>query len=205
MNIKFPYWQGLLKLLTDMGDGTHAERIEAYPPKVLMTDANGTYARMRVDVGQTGFFAGREARTFYEFSVPAGQTKVIKVVAPINTIIQNFGGELHLAEMRIELRYGGTEDGTFSTQLPIFRTNTMSSASAYTPQITMATGGTHTGGTTVDLIHLFSGSSANKALDTTVTDDQPQGFAAGTYYIHLINIDGATATGIFRARWEERP
>jgi hypothetical protein len=205
MNIKFPYWQGLLKLLTDMGDGTHAERIEAYPPKVLMTDANGTYARMRVDVGQTGFFAGREAKTFYEFSVPTGQTKVIKVVAPINTIIQNFGGELHLAEMRIELRYGGTEGGTFATQLHIFKTNTMSSASAYTPQITMATGGTHTGGTTVDLIHLFSGSPAKKALDTTVTDDQPQGFAPGTYYIHLVNTGNATATGIFRARWEERP
>lgn len=205
MNVKFPFWQGLLKLLTDMGDGTHAERVEAYPPKVLMTDGNGTFARIRVDVGQTGFFAGREARTFYEFSVPTGQTRVIKVVAPINTIIQNFGGELHLSEMRIELRYGGTEGGTFATSLPIFKTNTMSSASTYTPQITMTTGGTHTGGTTVDLIHLFSGTPANKAIDTTATEEQPQGFAAGTYYIHLINIDGATATGIFRARWEERP
>lgn len=205
MNIKFPYWNGLLKLLVDMGDTTHAERVEAYPPKVLMTDSNGTYARMRVDVGQTGFFAGREARTFYEFSIPTGQEIVIKVVAPINTIVQNFGGELHLAEMRIELRYGGTEGGTFGTNLPIFKTNTMSSASAYTPQITMATGGTHTGGTTVDLIHLVSGANTNKAIDTTATDEQPQGFAPGTYYIHLINIDGATATGIFRARWEERP
>ena len=79
MNVKFPFWQGLLKLLTDMGDGTHAERVEAYPPKVLMTDGNGTYARMRVDVGQTGFFAGREARTFHEFAIPTGQSQIIKV------------------------------------------------------------------------------------------------------------------------------
>jgi hypothetical protein len=205
MNIKFPYWQGLLKLLTDMGDGTYAERMEAYPPKVLMTDGDGTYARMRVDVGQTGFFAGREARTFYEFAIPTGEEQVIKVVAPINTIIQNFGGELHLAELRIELRYGGTEGGTFATSLPIFRTNTMTSASTYTPQITMATGGTHTGGTTVDLLHLFSGDNQNKAVDSSASEEQPQGFPAGTYYIHLINVDGATATGIFRARWEERP
>jgi len=205
MNIKFPFWQSVRKLLTDMGDGTHAERVEAYPPKVLMTDGDGTYARMRVDVGQTGFFAGREARTFYEFSVPTGETQIIKVVAPINTIIQNFSGELHLAEMKIELRYGGTEGGTFNTALPILKTNTMTSASNYTPQITMATGGTHTGGTTVDLLHLFSGNNENKAADTTATEDQPLGFAAGTYYIHLINTDGATATGIFRARWEERP
>lgn len=30
-------------------------------------------------------------------------------------------------------------------------------------------------------------------------------FEPGTYYIRLINNDGATATGIFRARWEEQP
>lgn len=205
MNIKFPFWQGLLKLLTDMGDGTHAERVEAYPPKVLMTDGNGTYARMRVDVGQTGFFAGREARTFYEFAIPTGQSRVIKVVAPIDTIIQTFGAELHLAELRIELRYGGTEGGTFSTSLPIFKTNVMSSSSAYVPQITMSTGGTHTGGTTIDLLHLLSGANPNKASDSSAKEDLPQGFSAGTFYIHLINVDGATAEGIFRARWEERP
>ncbi len=27
----------------------------------------------------------------------------------------------------------------------------------------------------------------------------------GNYYIRLINTDGAAATGVFRARWEERP
>ena len=62
MNKVFFAWQELKKLLVDMQDGTHAERIEAYPPKVLMTDGNGSYARLRVDVGQTGFFAGREFR-----------------------------------------------------------------------------------------------------------------------------------------------
>lgn len=31
-----------------------------YPPLKLMTDADGDNARLRVDVGQTGFFDGRE-------------------------------------------------------------------------------------------------------------------------------------------------
>lgn len=206
-NIKFPFWEGVRKLLVDRGDNTYAERVEAYPPKVLMTDGDGPYARVRVDVGQTGFFAGREFRTFYEFSIASGTSRVIKVVAPINTIVQTFGAELNSAALRVELRYGGTEGGTFSTSIPAFPANSMSTASGYVGQVTMATGGTHTGGTTVDLLYLFSGTNTNASKDvaSSASEELPQGFSAGTYYIHLINTDGATATGIFKARWEERP
>ena len=205
MNIKWPFWQNLFKLLVDRGDGTHAERVEAYPPLKLMTDNNGQYSRLRVDVGQTGFFAGREARTFYEFSIASGETQVIKVVSPVDTIVQNFIVELELAEIRVELVNGGTEGGTFNTALPIFKTNTMSTASAYTPQVTMNRGGTHTGGTVVDLITAVSGANPNKSVASSASENLPQGFAAGTFYIRLINTDGATASGIFRTRWEERP
>lgn len=169
------------------------------------TDGNGPYARLRVDIGQTGFFAGREFRTFYEFAIPSGQAQVIKVVAPLDTIVQAFGADLFLAELRIELRAGGTEGGTFSTALPIIPANSMSTVSEYTPQVTMAVGGTHTGGTVYDLLLLYSGANANKASATSATEASPQGFPAGTYYLTLQNTDGNTATGIFRARWEERP
>ena len=204
-NTRFPFWQEVRKLLVDRQDGTFAERIEAYPPKVLMTDADGVYARMRVDVGQTGFFAGREARTFYEFSIASGASQVIKVVAPINTVVQTLSVELLLAEIRFELLIGGTEGGTFATPLPIIKTNTMTTASDYVPQVTMNVGGTHTGGTLVDLLTLHSGDNKNKAIASTAAENLPQGFAAGTFYIKLTNTDGATASGIFRARWEERP
>ena len=204
MNIKWPFWQNLFKLLVDRGDGTHAERVEAYPPTKLMTDSDGDYARMRVDVGQTGFFAGREARTFYEFSIATGARQVIKVVSPVDTIVQNFGVELDLAAIRLELVVGGTEGGTFNAPLPIFKTNTMSTASTYTPQVTMNLGGTHTGGTVVDLLTAVSGPNPNKSVASSTSENLPQGFSAGTFYIRLINTDGATATGIFRARWEER-
>ena len=204
-NIVWRFWQDKAKLLVDRLDGTHAERIEAYPPKLLMTDNDGAYARLRVDVGQTGFFAGREFRTFYEFSIASGATRIIKVTAPIDTIVQSFGAELDLAELRIELRYGGTEGGAFATSLPTFKTNSMSTASSYAGQVVMVTGGTHTGGTVVDLLTLYSGANQNKAVASSASENSPQGFPAGTYYIYLINTDGATATGIFRARWEERP
>jgi len=191
--------------LIDMGDTTFANRVEAHPPLKLMTDDNGDYSRMRVDVGQTGFFAGREARTFYEFSIASGATQVIKVVAPTDTIVQQLSIDLYLSEIRLELLIGGTEGGTFATPLPIFKTNTMSTASNYVPQVTMNRGGTHTGGTVVDLIQTLTDTNPNKATPAGASEDSPQGFATGTFYIRLINTDGATATGIFRARWEERP
>jgi hypothetical protein len=193
-----------LKLI-DMGDGTYAPRQEAHPPIKLMTDGNGDYARMRVDVGQTGFFAGREARTFYEFEIADEASQVIKVVSPVDTIVQMFSVDLDLAQIRVELVVGGTEGGTFNTPLPILKTNTMSTASDYTPQLTMNRGGTHTGGTVVDLLTAISGANVNKAVAATATENLPQGFAAGTFYIRLINTNGNTAKGIFRARWEERP
>ena len=203
-DIKWRFWQDITKRLVDRYDGTWAERVEAYPPAKLMTDGDGDYARIRVDTGQTGFFAGREARTFYEFSIASGASQVIKVVAPTNTIVQTFSVELDLAEIRLELVVGGTEGGTFAIPLPIFKTNTMPTASNYVPQVTMNHGGTHTGGTVVDLLTAISGANANKAVASSATEALPLGFPAGTYYIRLINTDGATATGIFRARWEER-
>lgn len=205
MNIKFPFWQEVRKLLIDRQDGTYAERIEAYPPVKFVTDADGDYARLRVDVGQTGFFAGREARTFYQFEIASGATQVIKVVSSTDTIVQSFSVELDLAEIRVELVVGGTEGGTFNTPLPIFKTNTMSTASDYTPQVTMNRGGTHTGGTVVDLLVSISGANANKSVSQSASENQPQGFSAGTFYIRLTNTDGNIAKGIFRARWEERP
>ena len=191
--------------LIDMEDGSWCERVEAYPPIKLMTDGNGPYSRVRVDVGQTGFFSGHEARTFYEFSIASGATQVIKVVSATNTIVQNLSVELELAAIRLELRVGGTEGGTFNTALPILKTNTMTEQSGYTPQVTMNGGGTHTGGTLVDVLTAVSGANPNKSVASGASENLPQGFAAGTFYIKLINTDGATATGIFRARWEERP
>lgn len=69
----------------------------------------------------------------------------------------------------------------------------------------MAVGGTHTGGTLLNVLQLRAGAPVTQAQEFVVNSENPAGFAPGTYYIHLKNVDGATATGVFRARWEERP
>ena len=205
MNKVFFAWQEMKKLLVDMQDGTHAERVEAYPPKVLMTDGNGAYARLRVDVGQTGFFAGREFRILEELSIASGATQVLKIVSPINSILYAFGVELTLSQLRVELVAGGTESGTFNGPITPFKTNQMTTASDYVHQVTFATGGGHTGGTVIDAFDIVSGSNVNKAIVQQVDENQPLGFGAGTYYIRMHNTDGATANGFLKLRYEERP
>lgn len=205
MNKVFFAWQEMKKLLVDMQDGTHAERVEAYPPKVLMTDGNGSYARLRVDVGQTGFFAGREFRVLKELSIASGATQVLKIVSPIDSILYAFGLELTLSQLRVELVAGGTESGTFNSSITPFKTNQMTTASNYASQVTFATGGSHTGGTVIDAFDIVSGSNVNKAIVQQVDESQPLGFSAGTYYIRMHNTDGATANGFLKLRYEERP
>lgn len=204
-NIRFPFWQEVRKLLVDRQDGTYAERVEAYPSKILMTENDNEFSRLKVTVGRSCFFAGRQAFTFYQFNIPTGQTRVIKVIAPVDTLVQSFGANLNVASLRIELVVGGTEGGTFDTPLSILKTNNMTTAGDYTAQVTMATGGTHTGGTIVDVLELLSGTPPRQAVASSANENEPFGFAPGTYYIRLINTDGANATGIFRARWEELP
>ena len=205
MNKIYPAWQDSLKLLIDRQDGTHAERVEAYPPKVLMTDGDGSYARLRVDVGQTGFFAGREFRVLREINILSGATEVLKIVSPINSILYAFGADLTLSQLRVELVAGGTESGSFSNVITPMKTNQMSTASNYVHQVTFATGGDHTGGLVIDAFDIVSGSNTNKAIVQQVDENQPLGFSAGTYYIRMHNTDGATAKGFLKLRYEERP
>lgn len=209
MDVIYEAPQKAYRRMIEMGDDTHAERVIAHPPFNLLTDNNGKglYSRLEVDVGNTGFFAGREFRTLHEIAIATGATEVIKVVSTVDTIVEMFSAEIISAKLRVELRVGGTEGGTFNTALPIFKTNTMTTSSAYTSNVTMNVGGTHTGGTLVDLLLLKSGdgTSASKDIATSAVEGLPQGFAAGTFYIKLINTDGATVNGVFKTRWEERP
>ena len=193
--------------LVEMTDGTYSKQVIAHPPYALLTDndGEGPNARLRVDVGQTGFFAGREARTFHEFSVSNGSTLVVKAVAATNVILMDLTVSLNSGEVKVYTVTGGSEGGSFSTTLPIIPTNSMSSVPqpAYTPQMVITAGGTHTGGTILDELWVDAG--LNPAKESTAGDsaDSARGVPAGTYYFRINAL--ADAAGIFRARWEERP
>lgn len=173
-------------------------------PSKFYTDENGPYARLRVDTGQTGFYAGREFRAFHEFSLSAGATSVYRLSCPVNMILEVLSILLLVGEISMEAVTGGTEGGTF-TAIPIFATNGMTTASGYATQSTLDVGGTHTGGTVRDLIKAIAGVNANQSTTTIIDFESPVGRAAIPLYLRLSNPGTGTATGVFKFRWEERP
>lgn len=202
-NIRFPFWQSVRKLLVDRGDETYAERVEAYPPKVLMTDDDGPYARVRVDVGQTGFFAGREFMAFHEYSIIAGTSIAIRAIAGVDVFLEQFTLDNWTGDVRLELRTGSTVISPFINDIPVIRTNQTTGVDlTYTTQVNMDNGGVVTGGTVLDVFQLNSG---NKNDAVSGGSQDPIGMPAGTYYIVISNIGNQTAKGAFKARWEERP
>ena len=207
-NKTFRFVRATAKLLVDMLDGTHAERVIAAPPFDLLTDGgNGPNRRLRVDIGQTGFFAGREFRTFKEFSINAGQTLVVKVVVPINAILSEQSIELDSGSIRVTNTTGGTPGGSFSDTLPVIGKNNMTELPTplYTPQITFAAGGTHTGGFVFDIHRIVAATAtAQQSTVGNVIGDE-RGVAAGTYYVRYENFGSGTATGTLWFIWEERP
>jgi hypothetical protein len=182
------YWQGptgAIKKFRHIGNGYHAE------------------TQAVLDPDEIAFYSGREFRTFKEFSIAQGASYNIKVVSTSDTIVYEFGASIQAGEVKVELVTGGTEGGSFSTDIPIFPCNTMSVTPVVSTGITMTANGTHSGGTVVDLLYADVGLGLF-VRQATATEAYPQGFAAGTFYVRISNTGNSTANGLFRARWEER-
>lgn len=174
-------------------------------PFGMVTDGGiGPNSRVRVDVAQTGFFAGREFRTFKEWDVAATETYVIKAVVPINIILFELGVNLEQGSVRIETLVGGTEGGTFAEELPIFPTNTMTEKPQppYENQVLLTAGGTLTGGTLLDPLRAKTDGNTNRSSSVGTDSGAERGVGANTYYFRVTLTN---AIGVFKARWEERP
>lgn len=191
----------------DLKDGSYGETILAHPPFDLLTDhGTGPNRRLRVDVAQTGFFAGREFRTFKEFAAATTSTYVIKIVVPVNTILFEFGMEIEAGDARIETVSGGSpvEGGSYSETLPRISTNTMTEnpQPPYVGQNVMTAGGTLTGGTVIDVLRAKAASNSNFSASVGAEAGAERGVAPATYYWR-VTMNGFI--GVLKARWEERP
>lgn len=183
-----------------------------YQARSLLTDRAGVNARLRVDVGQTGFFAGREFRTFKEFDAATTSTYVIKIVVPINTILFEFLVQEEAGTLRVEtLRAGGdvVEGGSFGETLPVISTNTMTEKPQppYASQVVLTAGGTLTGGavadgTIIDVSRIKAADNSNFAATVGAEGGAERGVAPGTFYWRF-TLTGFI--GVIKARWEERP
>lgn len=197
----YPLHTGEKRRLIDMEDGSHAEQVVAHPPQFLLSGT--TNKRVRVDVGEPSFFEGRQFRTFVELNIGLGATYVVKAVVPDDVILYGLELSLVSGEVKLSTVAGGTEGGTF-TPITIFPRNTMSERPTpiYTPAVVLSAGGTHTGGTVLDLLWVKTADNSNFAASVGANAGDERGVGAGTYYFRLNAV--VAATGVFKARWEER-
>lgn len=179
----------------------------------MVTSDREKYRRYRVDVGQTGFFEGREFRTFKELSIAAGATLVMRITVPVNTILQHVGLVLDSGSVKLRTVAGGTPTGTFSDAMPIIRKNNMAGGvfpapplPLYTAQNLVESGGTAlTGGVDIDVLRLVVANASGQASSVGGNQDDARGVGPGTYYWVFNNFGSGTATGVFSSFWEERP
>lgn len=179
----------------------------------LMTDKNGPSARLRVDPGQTGFFAGRMFRSYTEQVIPvAGPSVQFKFVSPIDFILWEQELTLTQGALRFEAFTGATDSGGWTTSLPIIGVNRMSERPTpfYASQITIQTGGNFTGGTQVDEMIVKCGSNqGNQASQNAGDTSSERGLPAGTYFGRFSTLTGGIAPTdaaqmLYTLLWEER-
>ncbi|MNO62185.1 hypothetical protein D3C76_528570 [compost metagenome] len=225
-----------LRRIIDMGDGTFSERVVAVPPADMLSgdrlqvaldepiDVNlpqalitgggiaGISPRLRVDSGQTGFFAGRMFRSYINAVIPvAGPAVSFRFTSSKDFILWNQHLELTQGALQLEVFTGAvTPSGTW-TQRPIIGVNRMAERPTpfYVPVTTLETGGAFTGGTAVDLIQLRS-SSANNSATNVGGEWSERGLPAGTYYGRFSTLAGGltvndAAQMLYSLTWEERP
>lgn len=190
--------------LDDFQSGKIDTGVWVRPTQDLITGT--TKPRIRVDVGQTGFFEKREFETYREFATPTTDTFVLRVVSPINFILLSLGLEIEAGSAQLRTYSSGTPTGTFSETMPYIPANTMSETPpAYSPQIVLTaipSGGSLSGGSQIRVARVKAADNSNFSQSVGATPDQVSGRAAGTYYATLTM---TSFVGVLTARFEERP
>lgn len=204
-----------LKRFVDVGDGSHAEQVLAKPPIKLLTDGDGPAARLRVDVGQTGFFARRMWSLNYEFASAnpiAATPLVFRFTIPVNFIIH--AHTLTLDQGGLTLRtYAasqGVAGGSFSTPHALSSENSMDEAEPYAFQTLIDSGGTFTpnlGEVPITPLRLRTSGVTVQASSVGGEVVSEKARAMGVYYGTLARMAGVSGDclGVYTIVIEERP
>lgn len=180
-------------------------------PVDTFTDNHGPSQRLRVDPGQTGFFAGRMFRTFAQGLMPvAGPSVQFRFTSPIDFIVWLNRLTVTQGAVQLDVYAGATSSGTW-TALPVIPMNSMASRPQpyYTPVCLPETGGDFTGGTLIDPMKLRA-SSANNTANNVGGEFSERGRPASILHARLSTLAGGltpndAAQWTWNMQWEERP
>lgn len=164
--------------------------------------------RTKVDSELGSFYAGTQFRTFKEITLAAGAFLNVRMIRPVDCIIRSFNLEVTDGNVRCEIYRGATLGGTWNDALPIigkceFTDNPLP---IYTPQCSLTSGGTFTGGTLYDLLHVKTAGAKGQASTVGEHQESQLGIPSGSVGVYKFSNPGnATATCIFSMWWEELP
>lgn len=183
-------------------------------PKDVWTSNQEGFRRLRVDVGQTGFFEAREFRMVRKVSIAAGTPLVFRFTSTTDFIL--FEQALNCNEGDIEFYVWrstqGTAGGSFTPLAVAPIGKNISSfyrdygGNRYQSQVSLATGGTFTptdANVYVDYDRAKTSGATAQQISVSGGDDSVRYLAAGTYYLILTSVSG-TSVGRFALAWEER-
>lgn len=165
----------------------------------LMTDTDGDYARLRVDPGQTSFWAGTQFRTFQKFTIPALASITVRATLTNNIVLYETSLTVDGAPVEMILYVGGTAAGPW-TPMPVIPKNTMVGTPAVVAGTALDYDGAHSGGTMIDLLRVPAGNKSGAFGG----ESSERGVGPGTYYYEILNTGNQSATVVFEGWWEER-
>lgn len=184
----------------------------AAPPSDIMTDGGfGQNRRLRVDPGQTGFFAGKFFRAYIESVIPtAGPSFQFRFTSPIDFVLWSQVLELTQGALELRIYTGATSSGSWTSR-PVIGVNRMAERPQppYASQVTLETGGNFTGGTEVDLIKVRA-AAANSGAQNVEVQASERGLPAGVYHGRFQTLTGGVTVNdaaqlLYSLLWEERP
>lgn len=164
--------------------------------------------RAKVDSELGSFYAGTQFRTFKEITLAAGASINIKMVRPIDIVIRGFSMHVNAGDLRCEVYRNATPSGVWNTALPIigkceFADNPLP---IYLPQCSLTSGGSFTGGTLYDLMHVKTANATGQAATVGDSIESQLGAPANSTGIYKFTNSGTGyASGIFAMWWEELP
>lgn len=182
------------------------------PSSRYTSDMEG-FSRLQVDVGQTGFFEGREFRVVRKLTVAAGTPLTWKFTSAHDFIL--FQQHMDASEGDLEFYAwrsdNVTENTPFNTAIPILGKNISSEyrdfgSGRYVSGVSINAGGTITilnSNNYADYDRAKVSGATGQQFSIPGTDNTSRYLAAGTYYLQFTSLSG-TSVGRFILAWEER-
>lgn len=186
--------------------------VDVILPDSLITSGGieGNAPRLRVDPGQTGFFAGRMFRAFFTGVIPtAGPSVQFRFTAPVDFILWTQELSLTQGALQLEIFAGATSSGIW-TEVPSIGLNRMSERPQpyYESQCVVEVGGDFSGGTRTDLIQVRTAQNNQNAANVGGAFSE-RGLPSAVFHGRLSTLVGGIAVNdpaqyVYQLAWEER-